>query len=170
MVHRKCCINVCYDVHYCYLQVKECIQLKLGCSINAEGILGWENFVLGLEHQDGANFQMALLTALRAGTAYGWEFSCSYIQGSQFSAMWPSPYSCLGFYIAWQPVSKKEHSGTSLVVQWLRICLLTQGTWVQSLVGELRSHMLQGNQVHAPQLYSPCATTREMPTRRNERS
>ena len=43
--------------------------------------------MLGLEHWDGANFQMAFLTALRAGTAYGWEFSCGYIQGSQFFAM-----------------------------------------------------------------------------------
>ena len=33
------------------------------------------------------------------------------------------------------------HLETSLVVQWLRICLPVQGMWVQSLVGELRSHM-----------------------------
>ena len=73
------------------------IRMQYKCS----RYLGWENFVLGLEHWDGANFQMAFLTALRAGTAYGWEFSCSYIQGSQFFAMWPSPSSCLGFYTAW---------------------------------------------------------------------
>ena len=36
---------------------------------------------------------------------------------------------------------KKYQSGTSLVVQWLRICPAVQGTWVQYLVGELRSHM-----------------------------
>ena len=35
--------------------------------------------------------------------------------------------------------------GTSLVIQWLRIRLPMQGMQVQSLVGELRSHMLQGN-------------------------
>jgi len=35
--------------------------------------------------------------------------------------------------------------GTSLVVQWLRICLPMQGIQVRSLVGEPRSHMLQGN-------------------------
>ena len=34
---------------------------------------------------------------------------------------------------------------TSLVVQWLRIRLAMQGTWVQSLVGELRSHKPRGN-------------------------
>ena len=34
---------------------------------------------------------------------------------------------------------------TSLVVQWLRIHLAMQGTRVQFLVGELRSHMSQGN-------------------------
>ena len=32
---------------------------------------------------------------------------------------------------------------TSVVVQWLRIFLPMQGTWVQSLVGELRSHVQQ---------------------------
>ena len=38
--------------------------------------------------------------------------------------------------------------GTSLVVQWLRIHLPTQGTWVQSLVEELRSHMPRGGKAH----------------------
>ena len=33
---------------------------------------------------------------------------------------------------------------TSLVVQWLRLHLPVQGVQVQSLVGELRSHMPQG--------------------------
>ena len=32
--------------------------------------------------------------------------------------------------------------GTSLVVQWLILCLSTQGVWVQSLVRALRSHKL----------------------------
>ena len=36
---------------------------------------------------------------------------------------------------------KKGSQETSLVVQCLRICLAMQGTWVQSLVRELRSHM-----------------------------
>ena len=45
-------------------------------------------------------------------------------------------------------------SGTSLVAQWLRICLPIQGTLVWCPVGELRSHM---------QL-NPCATTREAQT------
>ena len=35
--------------------------------------------------------------------------------------------------------------GTSLVVRWLRICLLVQEMQVRSLVGELRSHVLQDN-------------------------
>ena len=34
----------------------------------------------------------------------------------------------------------KGSGGTFLVGQWLRICLATQGTFVHSLVGELRSH------------------------------
>ena len=37
---------------------------------------------------------------------------------------------------------------TSLVVQWLRICLAMQETRVQSLVGELRSHMQTSNWTH----------------------
>ena len=36
--------------------------------------------------------------------------------------------------------------GTSLVIQWLRIRLARQGTWVWSLLRELRSRMPQGNQ------------------------
>ena len=51
--------------------------------------------------------------------------------------------------------------GTFLVVQWLRICFALQGTWVQIQVGELRSHMIWSNQVHTPQLLSPCATAGE---------
>ena len=43
---------------------------------------------------------------------------------------------------------------TSLVVQWMRIRLPMQGTGVQSLVGELRSHMSQGRE-------SPNATNTE---------
>ena len=36
-----------------------------------------------------------------------------------------------------------EH-GTSLVVQWLRILILLQGVWFQSLIRELRSHIAKG--------------------------
>ena len=38
-----------------------------------------------------------------------------------------------------------ERTETSLVVHWLRIYLEIQETWVRLLVGELRSHMPQGN-------------------------
>ena len=41
--------------------------------------------------------------------------------------------------------SRKVTWGTSLIVQWLRICLTIYGTWVWSLVKELRSHMPQSN-------------------------
>ena len=34
----------------------------------------------------------------------------------------------------------KEHWGTFLVEQWLKLCFPMQGVWVWSLVGELRSH------------------------------
>ena len=37
--------------------------------------------------------------------------------------------------------SKNKNTGTSLVVQWLRICLAVQGTRVRILIRELRSLM-----------------------------
>ena len=40
--------------------------------------------------------------------------------------------------------SKNHVLGTSLAVQWLRLCLPMQGVQVQSLVGELRSPMPRG--------------------------
>ena len=38
---------------------------------------------------------------------------------------------------------ERKYLGTSLVVQWLSICLAIQGTRVGSLVGGLRSHIPQ---------------------------
>ena len=35
--------------------------------------------------------------------------------------------------------------GTFLAVQWLRLCTLMQGAWLQSLVRELRSRMPYGH-------------------------
>ena len=46
--------------------------------------------------------------------------------------------------------SRIVRTGTSLVVQWLRICLAMDRMWIPALVGELRSHMLWGNQAHVP--------------------
>ena len=39
---------------------------------------------------------------------------------------------------------RKEALGTFLAVQWLRLYLPMQGVRVQSMVGELRSHMPLG--------------------------
>ena len=41
-------------------------------------------------------------------------------------------------------ITIKEFLGTSLAVQWLGLHLPIQGVLVQSLVGELRSHMPRG--------------------------
>ena len=38
-------------------------------------------------------------------------------------------------------LTSKECGGTSLVVQWLRLCLPMQGVQVRTLIRELRSHM-----------------------------
>ena len=53
--------------------------------------------------------------------------------------------------------------GLPLLVQWLRILLAMWGTWIPSLVGELRSHMPQSNWARVPhlQLESTRATTTE---------
>ena len=37
--------------------------------------------------------------------------------------------------------------GTSLLVQWLRLCLIMQGVWVRYLVGEVRPHMPLGQKI-----------------------
>ena len=52
--------------------------------------------------------------------------------------------------------------GTSLLVQWLKICLSMQKTPVQSLVGEHRPHMSWGHnqRVHTPNQQRWSATTR----------
>ena len=44
-----------------------------------------------------------------------------------------------------QRALKTKSQGASLVVQWLRIQLPVQETWVRSLVKKLRSHLLWGN-------------------------
>ena len=44
---------------------------------------------------------------------------------------------------------------------WLRIYTAMQGTQVQSLVRELRSHVPQSNWASSPQTESPCATMKD---------
>jgi len=49
-------------------------------------------------------------------------------------------------------------TGTFPVVQWLRLCLSMQRVWVQSLVGQLRSHMpwsAAKNQTESTLTFSP---------------
>ena len=49
-------------------------------------------------------------------------------------------------------LTEKEGGGTSLVVQWLRICLAMQGTQVQSLVREPRSPVPWSNEACTPHI------------------
>ena len=51
--------------------------------------------------------------------------------------------------------------GISLVVQWLRTLHAMQGTQVQSLVGELRSHLPQNSSAHVLQLVEPLSYNNE---------
>ena len=46
---------------------------------------------------------------------------------------------------------KNSEEGTSLVAQWLGLCLLMQGLWVRSLVGELSSHVLPDQKIKQKQ-------------------
>ena len=55
---------------------------------------------------------------------------------------------------------KVKCGGTSVVVQWLRIHLAMQGTWVQSLDAELMSH---SNQACWLQLLKPVRTGAQAP-------
>ena len=64
----------------------------------------------------------------------------------------------------WIKQIKKLLPRTSLVIQWLRICLAMQGIPVQALVRELRSHIL-----HPVEQLSLYSTTRESMCH-NERS
>ena len=42
----------------------------------------------------------------------------------------------------------KNGAGNTLAAQWLKLCLQMQGVWIQSLIGELRSHMHQSKKAH----------------------
>ena len=64
---------------------------------------------------------------------------------------WAAPRACLWTSIStrrdssWSNKSAKPWTGTSLVVQGLRIHLPMQGMWVPSLIRKLRSHTSQCN-------------------------
>ena len=62
-----------------------------------------------------------------------------------FSFFPPFFYGLQTFY---QSVFKFTGSGTSLVAQWLRICLPVQGTWVRSLVREDPTYRRATKPVH----------------------
>lgn len=61
--------------------------------------------------------------------------------------------------------------GTSLVFQWLRICLPILGTHLRSLVGKLRFPHVSGQLVspRAPALWSPSTPQLEKPAHHKER-
>ena len=77
---------------------------------------------------------------------------CSYSSGGGEASGWELSVGAHTGRNIWGRASKRIQSRTSLVVKWLRIHLALQGTWVQSLVGELRSHMPQSNYTHYSQI------------------
>ena len=79
----------------------------------------------------------------------------------------------VGQLTSWQMECQMHSPGTSLVAQWLRICLPMQGTRVPALVQEdLTCHRATKPTCH--NYWSPCSATREatamrsLPTHRNE--
>ena len=65
-----------------------------------------------------------------------------------------APNSALSFF----------KSAASLAVQWLRLCLPTQGVCIPSLVGELRSHMPRGQKKQNTQKNRSNIATNSMKT------
>ena len=71
------------------------------------------------------------------------------------SEFFPQLHVSLSFRVA--KAFKRRERRTFLVVQWLRLQLPMQGTWVGPLVQE--EPTCHGNQAHVPR--SPCSATRE---------
>ena len=82
------------------------------------------------------------------------EEESQYWRGVEFITSIKKVIAVLGrlFYVTWL---RKTSLGTSLVVQWLRICLAIQQTQVRPLVEELRSYMPSDDQAHVPHLEKP---------------
>ena len=55
-------------------------------------------------------------------------------------ALWSTPLVPSDLVQMFSYKKRRPYIPTSLVVQWLRIHLAIQRMWIQSLVGELRSH------------------------------
>ena len=66
-----------------------------------------------------------------------WKTIWLYLMFEQIHFQWPN--KCKGINLT------EIKAGVSLGVQWLRICLITQGTRGRSLAGETESHMSLGN-------------------------
>ena len=63
-------------------------------------------------------------------------------QSRQRASLWGEKQNHSSFL--WIVLRNSISSGTSLAVQWLRLCLPMQWLWVRSLVRDLRLHMLRG--------------------------
>ena len=76
--------------------------------------------------------------------SYTWLFQCSSLPNTAESLVLNSFFYFYFFNLTYIPhdhLFKMCNSGTSLVVQWLKLCLPMQGVRVQSLVWQLKSHM-----------------------------
>ena len=85
-----------------------------------------------------------------------WQTGADYCLGTLLPLFWMLPSSQHGSWLPPKWTIQKNKAGTSLVVQGLRAWLPRQGTWVWSLVWELRSYMPVGSWACAPHLLNPC--------------
>ena len=63
-------------------------------------------------------------------------------QSRQRASLWGEKQKHRRFL--WIVLRNSVSAGTSLAVQWLRLCLLMQWLWVRSRIRELRLHVLHG--------------------------
>ena len=96
-------------------------------------------------------------------------------QGGSFSIIWETLRHWTHLSSLLTGITFKKYVSRilsiSLVVQWLRICLAMQGTWVQCLIRELSLCTLEPMR-HKWSLYTAaeilCTTTRKDPTQPNK--
>ena len=74
---------------------------------------------------------------------YGWLQSCLVFPERSLASLQNNNFQSW-CYDHLESFKKKNTSGTSLVVQWLRLSLPMQGVWIWYPVGKLRSHMPYG--------------------------
>ena len=87
---------------------------------------------------EGSSMEMIFKLGVGVGRIRKHERRWAHVQAQKGAGSWELLREVVQYH--------QEHElwGTSPAVYWLRLCLPRQGAWVQCLVWELRSHILQG--------------------------